>query len=200
MLKQFNKKEFTVKDYYKFLDYLKKKNGLVPYDYYDINIFQKDSRNFKKYMEIHHDYELKKAGLSSIKIFKDMMKNGDKKVIDSWLWYQSKDKLTYCDAVEHLLIHVMLAEIRGVAMFTSLLNIYAFAMTQFHCYQKINIGYFTEKVKYYNTNYNLDEIWWIFERAKYAIDMLHYKIREEYNSKIKGDINEWIESTDSTTK
>lgn len=89
-LEEYNKiKDYTYEEY---CEYLKNKYGKVPYKY-------GSTKNRKPGLFIHHIGEKEFPNLSSSEVIKN---TGPK--------YQEPDMLCYCDYLEHLLLHIMIAE------------------------------------------------------------------------------------------
>lgn len=81
--------------YIGYLEYLKRKNGKVPGDY---AIGKRRNREItKEGFEIHHDMENEIPGLSNKNKFTQRE-------------YQSSEHLTYCDKMEHLLLHTLIVK------------------------------------------------------------------------------------------
>lgn len=96
-------------DYYEQLEYLKKKYGAVPENYYlDVECTRKSTKNGRGNdgLFIHHDFEYDPANPLTSDLSKpELARQFDYK-------YQRAENLTYCDYLEHLMLHCKINVLR----------------------------------------------------------------------------------------
>lgn len=177
-------------DYYEQLAYLKKKYGPAPENYYlDVACTRKSTKNGRGNdgLFVHHDFEYDPANPLTCDLSKpELARQFDYK-------YQRAENLTYCDYLEHLMLHckinVLRTEQLGGFIRDGIMLYFAPDLNRWYAHSKVLYGWRKaafSRIEPYREDYQQIISDWVDELAKYMDGSVTPELLESLKVNILG--------------